>query len=433
MQHPPALRITVALLLLLSSARAFAQDSSHDPSKGAQRTSDPIPLWPGTAPGEAGDIGEEKDTTKPGQDGPKEKYIIRLGNVTKPTITVFRPPADKDTGAAVVVCPGGGYSILAMDLEGTEVCQWLNSVGVTGVLLKYRVPARKGMEKHAAALQDAQRALGMVRQRAKEWNVDPKRVGVLGFSAGGHLAAAVSNNYAERTYPAVDDADKQSCRPDFTVLIYPAYLVAKDETTKLSPEIKVTPETPPAFIVMTEDDPVRVARVPHRRPRLRPPPLAPPRLHRLAPPRGGVDERAGLPEARLTGLAEDDAPRLRACAVRVNRFSAIAMCLAEHCTQPPPPQTAAQLVRSASLFFSSSCDASVVGLASIRGPMRPSPGGGSNHIGGKSETLRAGFGLCPCHDARGRLRGAECDQHRAGPYGEAGSDPCGRAVRRLRL
>src|SRR4029079_13897808 len=138
-------------------------------------------------------------------------YITRLGNVTKPTITVFRPPGDKDIGAAVVVCPGGGYSILAMDLEGTEVCQWLNSVGVTGVLLKYRVPARKGLEKHTAALQDAQRAVGMTREHAGEWKIDPQRIRILGFSAGGHLAAAASNNFGERTYPAVDEADKQSC------------------------------------------------------------------------------------------------------------------------------------------------------------------------------------------------------------------------------
>ena len=260
MQHPLAPRAavaTVAFLVLLSFGRAFAQQPPTSP----RRAADPVPLWPGVAPGDAGDTGEEKDTTKPGQDGPKENYITRLGNVSRPTLTVFRPPADKDTGAAVVVCPGGGYSILAMDLEGTEVCQWLNSVGVTGVLLKYRVPARKGLEKHAAALQDAQRAIGLVRQRAGEWKLDPKRIGVLGFSAGGHLAAAVSNSYAGRTYPAVDDADKQSCRPDFTVLIYPAYLTSKDDSTRLSPELKVTAQTPPAFIAMTQDDPVHVENV----------------------------------------------------------------------------------------------------------------------------------------------------------------------------
>jgi acetyl esterase/lipase len=255
MQRIPALGLTLLVALLFTN-RSLAAEDAKNPPHAAQ----PIPLWPGVAPGDTGDIGEEKDTTKPGQD-PKESYITRLGNVTKPTITVFRPAADRDTGAAVVVCPGGAYQILAMDLEGTEVCQWLNSIGVTGVLLKYRVPARKGLEKHAAALQDAQRAVGLVRRHAGEWKIDPKRIGVLGFSAGGHLAAAVSNNYEQRTYPAVDDADKESCRPDFTVLVYPAYLTAKDDSTKLAPELKVTAQTPPAFIVMTEDDPVHVENV----------------------------------------------------------------------------------------------------------------------------------------------------------------------------
>jgi acetyl esterase/lipase len=134
----------------------------------------------------------------------------------------------------------------------------LNSIGVTGVLLKYRVPKRAGLEKHAAALQDAQRALGLVRSRAKEWNVDPRRIGVLGFSAGGHLAAALSNNYQERTYPKVDDADAVSCRPDFTILIYPGYLTVKGQNDKIAPELIITSNTPPTFLAMAEDDPVRV-------------------------------------------------------------------------------------------------------------------------------------------------------------------------------
>jgi acetyl esterase/lipase len=215
-------------------------------------------LWPGAAPGEKGDFGEEADTTKPEPNVPPEKYITRLGNVSKPTITVFKPEAGKDTGAAVVVCPGGAYRILAYDLEGTEVCRWLNDLGVTGVLLKYRVPSRQGLEKHTAALQDVQRAIGLVRSRAREWNIDPKRVGVLGFSAGGHLAASVSTNYASRTYPAADDADKESCRPDFSVLVYPAYLIDNDDPAKLAADIKVTSQTPPAFVVMTQDDGIKV-------------------------------------------------------------------------------------------------------------------------------------------------------------------------------
>jgi acetyl esterase/lipase len=221
------------------------------------RAAEPIPLWPNGAPGEKGDIGEERDMTKPTDGNPGGKPVIRIGNVSKPTITIYSPAPDKDTGAAVVVCPGGGYSILALDLEGTEVCEWLNSVGVTGVLLKYRVPARKGMERYAAPLQDAQRALGLVRFHAADWHIDPKRVGILGFSAGGHLSAAASTHFDKRTYDAVDDADQASCRPDFAVIIYPGYLVRYPDTT-VSPELTVTSNTPPTFLVQTEDDPVHV-------------------------------------------------------------------------------------------------------------------------------------------------------------------------------
>jgi acetyl esterase/lipase len=218
----------------------------------------PIPLWPSDAPGEKGDIGPERDTSKPGEGLVAGKPIIRIGNVSKPTITLYRPPPDKDTGAAVVVCPGGAYSILAYDLEGSEVCEWLNSIGVTGVLLKYRVPSRKGLPKEAAALQDVQRAIGLVRHSAAEWKIDPHKIGVLGFSAGGHLAASVSNRFTERTYPAIDDADKKSCRPDAAFLIYPAYLTEKNDLTKLAADLPVTKETPPTFIVQTQDDGVKV-------------------------------------------------------------------------------------------------------------------------------------------------------------------------------
>lgn len=184
--------------------------------------------------------------------------VIRLGNVTQPTITVYRPPADKDTRAAVLVCPGGGYHILALDLEGTEVCEWLNSIGVTGVLLKYRVPARTGQESHVAPLQDAQRAMGLIREHAKTWGLDPNRIGVLGFSAGAHLAAVLSTNHRERSYPAADEADRLRCRPDFTVLIYPAYLTLKDQGDQVNPQVTPTADTPPMFITITQDDPVRV-------------------------------------------------------------------------------------------------------------------------------------------------------------------------------
>src|SRR4051812_29243065 len=222
------MRSPLAFALLACSAFAQARSPSlaSEPIKV-------IELWNGPAPGDKGDIGEEGDTTKPTDRPVAGKPVIRLGHVSKPTISLYRPPAAKDTGAAVVVCPGGAYQILAMDLEGTEVCDWLNSIGVTGVLLKYRVPKRAGLEKHTAALQDAQRALGIVRSKAKEWNLDPKRIGILGFSAGGHLVAALSNNYEQRTYPKVDDADAVSCRPDFAIVIYPGYLVVKEENNKI--------------------------------------------------------------------------------------------------------------------------------------------------------------------------------------------------------
>jgi acetyl esterase/lipase len=219
--------------------------------------SEPLLLWPQGAPGEKGDIGVEHDTTGPGAGLTDGKRVIRLGNVSVPTITLYRPSLAKDTGAAVIVCPGGGYQILAMDLEGTEVCQWLNSFGVTAVLLKYRVPAREGLEPYTAPLQDAQRTLGLVRSRAAEWKIDPNRIGIMGFSAGGHLSATASTRFAQRTYEQVDAADQVSCRPDFTMLIYPAYLV-RDKGPELAPELTVTPNTPPTFLFQTEDDGVHV-------------------------------------------------------------------------------------------------------------------------------------------------------------------------------
>ena len=217
-----------------------------------------LSLWPGTAPGDKEPLGPERDETKPTDNLVGGKRLIRLGNVSRPTLSVYQPPADRRTGTAVVVCPGGAYQILALDLEGTEVCDWLNSIGVTGVLLKYRVPKRPGLEKHTAALQDAQRTLGLVRAHAAEWGINTNRIGILGFSAGGHLAALASNQYETRTYPPVDAADALNCRPDFTILIYPAYLTVKDQDDRLAPEFHLTSNTPPTFIAMAEDDPVRV-------------------------------------------------------------------------------------------------------------------------------------------------------------------------------
>jgi acetyl esterase/lipase len=242
------------VLTLISVVIAFATTS---PAFGAV-ISEPIPLWPKGAPNEKGDVGEEHDTTKPGDGLVSGQRVIRLGNVSKPEITLYRPSKEKDTGTAVVVCPGGGYSILAMDLEGTEICEWFNSIGVTGVLLKYRVPTRPGDDKHVLPLQDAQRALSLVRFHAKDWNLDPKRIGVLGFSAGAHLTASLSTTFDRRAYEPVDDADRVSCRPDFSMPIYPAYLALKDQDNKIAPDLNVTTNTPPTFLIQAEDDGVRV-------------------------------------------------------------------------------------------------------------------------------------------------------------------------------
>ncbi len=202
-----------------------------------------LELWPGKVPGEKGDVGEEK------LDGKKGGRL--LTNVTRPSITVYRPAFDKNTGAAVVIAPGGGYRLLAWDHEGADVAAWLNSIGVTGILLKYRVPRRPDNPK--AALQDAQRALSIVRSKATEWGVDPKRIGMLGFSAGGHLTAMAATNFNSRSYETLDAADKATCRPDFAAIIYPGGVVPRGGD-KLVPGIEVTKDTPPCFFVHASDD-----------------------------------------------------------------------------------------------------------------------------------------------------------------------------------
>jgi len=218
----------------------------------AARADNPVVLlWPNGAPGETG-ADMERATPAKGDN------ITRLTDVSRPSITLYKAPADKNTGAAVLICPGGGYNILAWNLEGTEIAEWFNSIGVSAAVLKYRVPSGKVSPRHTRPLQDAQRAMGIIRSRAGEWGIDANRVGVLGFSAGGHLAAALSNNYDKRTYEAADDADKLSSKPDFTVLIYPAYLTVAKEGDKVSPELPVTSKTPQTFIAMTQDDGVRV-------------------------------------------------------------------------------------------------------------------------------------------------------------------------------
>ncbi|MDQ6632371.1 MAG: alpha/beta hydrolase, partial [Verrucomicrobiota bacterium] len=168
--------------------------------------------------------------------------------------------AQKDIGTTALVFPGGAYNILATDIEGTEICEWLNSLGVTAALVKYRVPRRQGLEKHVAPLQDAQRAMSLVRHRATELHINPKRTGVIGFSAGGHLAASLSTS-TKRTYDDLDSADKENLRPDFALLIYPAYLMLTNNLTQLSPEVSVTTNHPHTFLVMTQDDPLHVENV----------------------------------------------------------------------------------------------------------------------------------------------------------------------------
>ena len=205
-------------------------------------------------PARSATVGEEKAKTATLPDG--TTVITSLTNVSKPTLTVCRPEATKNTGVAVLVFPGGGYNDLAWDHEGEQVARWLNSIGVTAAVLKYRVPRREGTPKDKPpiqALMDAQRAISLVRSKAAEWGVDPKRIGVLGFSAGGHLAAWAATNFDKRAYDKVDASDEASCRPDFAVMIYPGGVV-KRGTAELSPEIRVTPQTPPCFFAHASDD-----------------------------------------------------------------------------------------------------------------------------------------------------------------------------------
>lgn len=217
---------------------------------------EPIQLWPDHPPGKAIELPPEKDTTQPDGNLVAGRRVIRLGNVSTPTIQVFKPSPERDTGASVVICPGGGHYILAMDLEGTEVVEWLNAIGVTGVLLKYRVPARDPERRWIAAVQDAQRAVSMVRSHAREWNLDPNRIGILGFSAGGETAALTSL-FKDRQYEAVDDIDRTPARPNFAILVYPGG-IANKENTALRDYIQVTPEAPPMFFAHAFDDRVRI-------------------------------------------------------------------------------------------------------------------------------------------------------------------------------
>jgi acetyl esterase/lipase len=242
-----------SLLAVFLFALAGADSQSHaavwQPSPGHEQ----VPLWPGVVPNALPD-------PKPESVGPGGGAF----DVSRPTMTAYAPKG-RNTGAAIVVFPGGGYHAVVLSGEGVEICGWLTSRGITCVLLKYRVPDSGPSQqkdgsmyypKVQTALQDAQRTLGLVRQHAAEWKVDPHKVGVIGFSAGGHLVAAVSSHFAQRTYPRVDAADDLSSRPDFAIALYPGHLWTPGTTLTLRPDIRVRPDTPPTFLLQAEDDPV---------------------------------------------------------------------------------------------------------------------------------------------------------------------------------
>jgi acetyl esterase/lipase len=256
-------------VMLFGSGDLSAQTSSWQPSPGHTQ----VPIWPDLVPDAQPAAGPED--MKPVEDPlVAGKPWFKIENVSQPTMTVFSPKG-RNTGVAVVVFPGGGYKILAIDLEGTEVADWLTSKGITCVLLKYRVPLSgpywdeqrnsRIYPNAPMALEDAQRTMGLVRFHAAEWHIDPHKIGVLGFSAGGHVAAGVSTHFEQRLYPAVDAADKESCRPDFAVALFPGHLWAnedldpstvKDEKFELRPDIHVTRETPPTLLLQAENDDV---------------------------------------------------------------------------------------------------------------------------------------------------------------------------------
>lgn len=216
-----------------------------------------VNLWPGKPPGETKELPPEADINKPTDAPVGDRKIIKLTNVSTPMLTFYRPSKDIDTKACVIICPGGGHNILAYDHEGTEVAEFLAKHGVTGIVLKYRVPFRDPQKRWLAAVQDAQRAVSLVRSKAKEWDVDPNRIGLLGFSAGGQTAGLTAIMHDKRQYEAVDDVDKVSSRPDFAILIYPGGFLEKGNT-KLNEYAQPTATTPPMFLVHAYDDGVDV-------------------------------------------------------------------------------------------------------------------------------------------------------------------------------
>jgi acetyl esterase/lipase len=254
-------RMGLVLLALLAFAggepRLLAGQAAWQPSPGHTQ----LLIWPGAPPDARPVDGPEVAGTVVDKAGnPKlvgGKPWVYVDKVSQPTMTVYSPHG-RNTGAAVVVFPGGGYEVLAIDLEGTEACDWLTAKGITCVLLKYRVPcAIVGPYRDCpTALEDAQRTVGLLRFQAARWHIDPRKIGVLGFSAGGHMVAAMSTNFGKRLYPVVDAADEESCRPDFAVALYPGHLAVPEKNFALNPDIQVTSRTPPTFLLQAEDDPV---------------------------------------------------------------------------------------------------------------------------------------------------------------------------------
>ena len=245
------------LCVLLTFSSVCVQAQSWQPSSGYTQ----IPIWSAAVP-DAQPTAEREEMNLVNDLLVAGRPWTQVGKVSQPTMTVYSPKGN-NTGAAVIVFPGGGYKDLAIDLEGTEVCDWLTSKGITCVLLKYRVPGENGLYLKSGpypvspiALEDAQRTMGLLRFHASEWQIDPHKIGVLGFSAGGHLVAAMSVHFKQRVYPVVDAADKESCRPDFAVALYPGHLSLDRKPLELNPDINVTRETPPTFILQAEDDPV---------------------------------------------------------------------------------------------------------------------------------------------------------------------------------
>jgi len=237
--------------IIFACASLGAQTNVWQPSPGHTQ----VPIWPGAVPDAQPVAGPEAVVSNTDWVVAGKPFVFVV-NVSQPTMTVYSPEGT-NTGVAVVVFPGGGYNALAMDLEGTEICDWLTSRGITAVLLKYRVPTKPKVGPYSEspqALEDAQRTLGLVRFHAAEWHIDPNKIGVVGFSAGGHMVAAISTHFDKRSYRAVDAADQERRRPDFAIACYPGHLWNEEKGFVLNPNVSVTSNTPPTFLLQAEDD-----------------------------------------------------------------------------------------------------------------------------------------------------------------------------------